>query len=676
MPAAINVSDGDLAYAESLLLPPGSTFDAERRAFIRRFDTLDLQAVPGSGKTTALLAKLVILERHLPFADGSGILMLSHTNAAMDEISASIGHLCPRLFAYPNFAGTMQAFVDHFLALPYYCRVAGKRPLRIHNDLYEARAGAFMNHQLDGFSPDENKRAKHFLVTTEAAASMRYALDPVKCILLQRMNGNPLKVAKPKSKGPATDWTVAEKERVMAWLLRFKRQLMDDGVLCFDDAYYLACRYLATFPGIIEILRLRFSRVFVDEMQDMAPHQNNLLEKLFGPGPESPCAYQRIGDNNQAIHGERDAGDQEGWVPREPTFTLANSMRLSPQTATVVAPFALHAEAGFQINGLHPPGPEPTLLVYNDATVSQVLSRFSAKVRALADAGHLPITPQTRVHAIAWNTTWAAEDPPAGMLRLTNFFPEFSRPKVASSNEHEFLSAYLRPPDSPESFFRGGEAAIMHALVKILRLEKASNPRFKTYFTRQSLLAHLRAAKPDDHQQLRQVVFDCCSLLAQGQTDEAISLLKGHVPVLLDHLGVELKNSKKFIDGQAVGQAAEPAPAAATNIVNLHGFDIQLSSVHAVKGQTHTATLYFESAFGKDGTGPNAKSYESQRLASQFLGARLTGNKGKRVQQSAKMAYVGFSRPTHLLCFAVHRDRFDAGLKDAAAHGWTVDILG
>src|SRR3990172_5480424 len=112
MPVEVNITDADIAYAEKVLLPAGKTFDAERRAFIKRFDTLDLQAVPGSGKTTVLLAKLVILERYLPFSDGSGILVISHTNAAVNEIKNRIGKYCPKLFSYPNFVGTIQGFVD------------------------------------------------------------------------------------------------------------------------------------------------------------------------------------------------------------------------------------------------------------------------------------------------------------------------------------------------------------------------------------------------------------------------------------------------------------------------------------------------------------------------------------------------------------------------------------
>src|SRR5665213_1200027 len=143
MPAAPDVTDAEIGYAEGFLFQPGQSFDAERRAFIRRLDTLDLQAVPGSGKTTALLAKLLILERRLPFADGSGVLVLSHTNAALDEIKGRIGQFCPLLFAYPNFVGTIQSFVDHFFALPYFCSKNGRRPVRIHNDHYFDRAEKF-----------------------------------------------------------------------------------------------------------------------------------------------------------------------------------------------------------------------------------------------------------------------------------------------------------------------------------------------------------------------------------------------------------------------------------------------------------------------------------------------------------------------------------------------------
>lgn len=42
------------------------------------------------------------------------------------------------------------------------------------------------------------------------------------------------------------------------------------------------------------------------------------------------------------------------------------------------------------------------------------------------------------------------------------------------------------------------------------------------------------------------------------------------------------------------------------------------------------------------------------------------------MKQSAKMAYVGFSRPTDLLCIAIHKDRFDNLLSAINREEWTI----
>ncbi len=94
--------------------------------------------------------------------------------------------------------------------------------------------------------------------------------------------------------------------------------------------------------------------------------------------------------------------------------------------------------------------------------------------------------------------------------------------------------------------------------------------------------------------------------------------------------------------------------------------EINLGTVHSVKGQTHIATLYIESSYFNDG----GKKYESQRLAPQFKGVKLRANAGKRVRESAKMVYVGFSRPTHLLVFAVHKERYESYLSDIDTTRW------
>jgi DNA helicase-2/ATP-dependent DNA helicase PcrA len=107
-----------IPQAEKIFLGEGTFKDDrnERIDFIKNLETCDLLAVPGSGKTTALIAKLYCMAQNMPFEDGSGILVLAHTNNAVDEIEKKLKKHCPHLFEYPNFVGTIQSFVNRYLA--------------------------------------------------------------------------------------------------------------------------------------------------------------------------------------------------------------------------------------------------------------------------------------------------------------------------------------------------------------------------------------------------------------------------------------------------------------------------------------------------------------------------------------------------------------------------------
>lgn len=97
--------------------------NSERMKIINCWDSFDIVACPGSGKTTVLLAKLILLARRMPFVDGSGICVLTHTNVAIDEIRYQLGSKANILFQHPNFFGTIQAFINRFLVLPYYRQI-------------------------------------------------------------------------------------------------------------------------------------------------------------------------------------------------------------------------------------------------------------------------------------------------------------------------------------------------------------------------------------------------------------------------------------------------------------------------------------------------------------------------------------------------------------------------
>ena len=96
----IVLSECEIEETEKLLLPTGSTFSEETRDIIRRWDSFEALACPGSGKTTVLLAKLKMLANRMPLKNGAGICVLSHTNVAVDEIKSRMKDDAEKLLGY------------------------------------------------------------------------------------------------------------------------------------------------------------------------------------------------------------------------------------------------------------------------------------------------------------------------------------------------------------------------------------------------------------------------------------------------------------------------------------------------------------------------------------------------------------------------------------------------
>ena len=84
-------TDDEIRAAHDVLLPGKPDFEDDKLDVIRCNESRDIKACPGSGKTTVLLAKLSILSNKMPFADGSGVCELTHTNVAIDERKGRYG---------------------------------------------------------------------------------------------------------------------------------------------------------------------------------------------------------------------------------------------------------------------------------------------------------------------------------------------------------------------------------------------------------------------------------------------------------------------------------------------------------------------------------------------------------------------------------------------------------
>ncbi|PQJ08794.1 hypothetical protein CJD36_022335 [Flavipsychrobacter stenotrophus] len=671
MPQVININDDDIMYAQSILLPPGKSFDEERRTFIKNLDTIDLQAVPGSGKTTALLAKLLIFERKLPFENGSGILVLSHTNAAIDEIKQKIQKHCPKLFSYPNFIGTIQSFVDEFLAIPYYTAIFKKKTTRIDNEIYYETIQKFVSRNLPDFTVQEQRNARYFLLGTDSLNSFRLQIRNGQTTLVESISGNDLRIIKPRRGRNYVDFTDPEKQRVKEWLTKFKYALMKKtGVLHFDDAYFLAEAYLKNIPQMKDLLQKRFNYVFVDEMQDMDKHQYDVLEKIFYDVNRSISKYQRIGDKNQSIF-NGDIKLENIWNDRAIILTINGSQRLTPLLANLVNKFALHRTQGFGIVGLRDGTVKPHVIKYTTNSIRNVIPTFLNTIRALQQIQQFPLVPQYPIKVVAWNSNWktqAERDNPT-KVRLIDYFSEYNKEDHSKTIDYACLKSYLYSFEKNKRTLDPIRKCLLNALLKILRLEEVFDVDSRNY-TRKRLVDTIKDCShtqdDNNYTSFQLNLYNWSIDIVRGKLDDVWNAIKIYVPTFLQLFGKQVVNSRGFLDKdievgkEALEQNREVSDA---NTVKFDDLYVEITTVHAVKGQTHSATLYLESSY--------YGQHESERLNGQFLGQEFANNR-ERHKQSAKMAYVGLSRPTNLICIAVHQDRYNDFFREINLDEWEI----
>ena len=437
----MNITDIDINEAEKTLLPKDMHFDDERRDFIKGLESCDLLAVPGSGKTTALQAKLFCMARHLPLEKDQGILILSHTNNAVNEVKKKLHAECNQLFEAPHFIGTVQDFVDKFLAIPYY------------EQFYKQKV-----HVIDGMAYEQE--VERYLKTSiwklkKATLHLYKKGFNFTDIRIQRTKDGSLKYTRGMndelSFKPVKKWiqegTEQQKhEEIKGDLKKMKQEIMKKGILHYDDCYILADAYIRKYPFVKKTLRKRFKYVFIDETQDLKKYQLDLIDSIFD---SDECCIQRIGDKNQTIFNKPDRDIPDQWNIRKVKY-LQNSLRLTESIAKVVNPFAVDNVAGnksesmFTVKGkrqLEHGDIPPYLILFDEYGKNKLLTTFNEliekyELRSTVDGKKYGF------HIVGWSIRRKGETA-NGKLRLEDIFPNCEKASVRGLNSYDTLSKFL-----------------------------------------------------------------------------------------------------------------------------------------------------------------------------------------------------------------------------------------
>lgn len=637
----IEITDADIEYAEKHF---NIQFNDDQKSVIKFLKTVDVQACPGSGKTTTLAAKLFILANKLSPTFNRGVCIITHTNVAVNEIKYKLGDAGSRFFKYPNHFGTIQSFVDKFLTIPGYVTEFKKRPYRIDDETYfryiENKFNANYNYKKASFSLSQRSIDPHHL---------RFSCEDFS--LVKSIYGAAIGL------NPTTD--------TMVNALRCKLEVLKDGYICFEDAYSIGLKYLRTYPKIKTLFENRFAYVFIDEMQDMDSFQANILHELFNLESPNICV-QRIGDINQAIFSSSYSNaDGRYWEPKN-HLEIKTSVRLSKEIAAKVHNVSISPQ---ELGGREDtPQISPVIIAFDDnANIGAVKTKFAELI--FEHKLHETKSPVFKAVGLKKNHRKGLDSKKNLKLSIKDYFDEYDQTLSYKQKEYNCFSEYLATNNKSisairESFFQG--------IVKGLKLGEVINPANQRSFTSSSLTKYLTDYHTDFWAAMRCKIAGWLKQLATGKFDCREEIIKYITTDLWAIWGKEMNdNCKTFFTGTKTN-TNETAEADVLSNDNLFHFEkdssiipVHFSTIHSVKGETHCATLYLETY---------NRTFDIEKIIPFILGEKKQSARNNNLGR-LKTSYVAMTRATHLLCVAVREKIIRDRIQEFKDSGWKIVIL-
>lgn len=670
-----------IAESENLILD-----DEDRISVLESMGSIDVQACPGSGKTTLIAAKLILLAKKWPLQN-QGICVLSHTNVAKDEIIERLEKSqtveAQNLLSYPHFIGTIQEFTNRFLALPYL-RSKGIRDITVDNDEYVKIANKLLELDqfiwfrgtLNGLGSQENKNG--FLRGTHRFVS-EGGLDI-------QINKKPRAWAQP-----------ANLLRAQNSLGQLKQYLDERGFYLYRDMYTHADIIASHNGKLSQSIVKRFPYVFLDEMQDTQKFQDELLLQIFSPD-ETGLIVQRFGDPDQGIfhgiNGEKPNVSFNSKATADMDFVINKSHRFDNGIAEKIRRFSFNevaletelSDASLEERShFHSEGQAfgHTIITYDDDQIKNVIPEFAQIVSLQFSDSHKQSNDfSVKVIGAVGNEI----DPQRDELKIGHFWSDFDKVKSRKSFKEETLIEavyYCRQTISDD--WASSYKLLIDCVLKLLRAVDKKDTDGK-YFSATSMKESLKAR--DEWKNFREIIHIMLNeayLIDQEFWDDAKVVLLTAIDInpvpaeLNEYLAFhELEIIAAVADNDDEPEAGSLASLPENMIQHTDGFKIELSTIHGVKGETHDATLVLETknhCFDLETMMP----YLTENLPSDgHPNADLRENPHSRAafkpnQRFMRQLYVATSRPKHLLCLAVHNDRIDNEQRDKLIEkGWSI----
>jgi len=667
----------------------GLIFDAKRRELLKNMDHMDVQACPGSGKTTLIAAKLILLAERWPFKR-QGVCVLSHTNVAKNEIIERIkksnSSAALSLLSYPHFIGTIQEFVNRFMALPYIRQEVQFGSFLEGNEGYRDVVYSGVNldglcrslyHKCGGASYDDIKSYLGSLFWLNADMDMAFYGQ---FGALVTYNNDPSKVIYPQ-------------------LRALKKAIINKGSFQYRDMYAYADKLIDESNSAIDAMRLRFPLALLDEMQDTQKYQDDLLRKVFPLGGEI-TTVQRFGDADQAIfHGINNEEPNESYNGKAPEEleVINKSHRFDNSIGSIIKGLsfnevsltselgqeALEIRRGVQaFSGEF----EHTIFIYGDGKEDLVIQAFADHVASQFEETYKK-SDRFSVKVVG---AVGKDIDDKNQLRIGHYWEHFKKDKSKSSfNEASLYEAVIHCSKLSDVDWSGRYKLLRSCFLRMLRLAGKKDAE-GNYFNASSMKEFLEGNKEwKKFRGISYILIKDGAKINHAQWEKLIGYLLEMLGI--DDVPDELASYIEF-SGEVTDQTGDDEdsyggsikPHTGNTLIHNDGFKLELSTIHAVKGETHDATLVLETKYYNFDMEVMLPYLTGDLPDQDNLNSSINENPSRAKKPNRKFMrqlYVAMSRPKYLLCLAMRKSDlgeegvFQANKTKLESLGWRIVVI-
>ena len=343
------------------------------------------------------------------------------------------------------------------------------------------------------------------------------------------------------------------------------KDLLNNSILTYRHTLSIAEDYQNIYPQLVSFFSNRFKYVFIDEIQDTKEGLNRIIDKLFD---KQLCVIQRFGDLNQMI--SRGYGDEDcGWHISNQIRTINSSKRYGNEIIKYISRLRLN-QLGELVGNLSIDTRVPYIIVFDDTSINNIEQTFEQiilkeNINQIKDA---------KIKIVGW----IAQKGTSGDLTLSRYFKDYERPSK-NDDYSKKVTNRLKKETTVSSFWN----KIEEIIIAILKSQGKifTNREFKEYLNKNW------RAKYEQMKGLSINWFKNIGITPEKTLIEIQSIITSFIKEIWNiDISVSIIQSYISVDN------INPEVKTTISTSKVHKYDID--TVHGVKGETHTATLYLE----------------------------------------------------------------------------------